>query len=354
MSCAASLALRAVHDARDLDIVVGADIPRVVRSRLRAIRHLPSGAPRLLLDAFSGVEGIGADGQFGPANPDAARASINGQPLTVRIGYQAPNPRLAATVGAITKACAPAGITVVDATSETTGPQTLRDGQIDVLLASTANGSSPVPIMRFTAIHPASPRHIAKYSTEHRVLVRETPEDYAKKTLPFITALGCPAWVSNLMADVRHGRALPPGEMLVHAEHVDDDARGFAIFADSKWDRRDMDALYLLALPVRGDLRSLRDLDATHLPLLDAHCPTRAARRTLCPARRRAHWPPRLSPPRSGRGRRATAARTRRAPAATPRGTARGRGAQPSRPRPRARSPGAGRSAASRAQRPSR
>lgn len=56
VSCAASLALRAVHDARDLDIVVGADIPRVVRSRLRAIRHLPSGAPRLLLDAFSGVE----------------------------------------------------------------------------------------------------------------------------------------------------------------------------------------------------------------------------------------------------------------------------------------------------------
>ena len=32
----------------------------------------------------------------------------------MRIGYQTPNARLAATVGAIAKACAPAGITVQD------------------------------------------------------------------------------------------------------------------------------------------------------------------------------------------------------------------------------------------------
>lgn len=56
VSAAASLSLRAVHDARDLDIVVGAEIPRVVRGRLRAIRHLPSGAPRIVLDGFSSVE----------------------------------------------------------------------------------------------------------------------------------------------------------------------------------------------------------------------------------------------------------------------------------------------------------
>lgn len=119
-------------------------------------------------DAFSGVEGIGADGQFGPANPDAARASINGQPLTVRIGYQAPNPRLAATVGAITKACAPAGITVVDATSETTGPQTLRDGQIDVLLASTGgatgSGSTGSSALDAYALHTGNGNNLPAYS----------------------------------------------------------------------------------------------------------------------------------------------------------------------------------------------
>ncbi|MGY4708523.1 ABC transporter substrate-binding protein [Mycolicibacterium sp. CBM1] len=92
-------------------------------------------------DAFSGMEGVAVAGQFGPANPDAARDALGGQPLTVRMGYQAPNPRLAATVGAITKACAPAGITVVDATSDAAGPQALRDGQLDVLLASTGGAT---------------------------------------------------------------------------------------------------------------------------------------------------------------------------------------------------------------------
>lgn len=56
VSAASSLALRAVHDARDLDIVVGAEIPRVVRGRLRAIRHIAAGAPRAVLDGFSGVD----------------------------------------------------------------------------------------------------------------------------------------------------------------------------------------------------------------------------------------------------------------------------------------------------------
>lgn len=56
VSCAASLGLRAVHDARDLDIVVGAEIPRVVKGRLRAIRRIATASRRTLLDGFSGVE----------------------------------------------------------------------------------------------------------------------------------------------------------------------------------------------------------------------------------------------------------------------------------------------------------
>lgn len=93
-------------------------------------------------DAFSDTDGAFEGGQYNVANPDAARAAIDSQPLTVRIGYQSPNPRLAATVGAITKSCAAAGITVQEIATNTTGPQTLRDGQIDVLLASTGGASS--------------------------------------------------------------------------------------------------------------------------------------------------------------------------------------------------------------------
>ncbi|WP_127474074.1 DUF58 domain-containing protein [Microbacterium sulfonylureivorans] len=56
VGCAASLGLRAVRDARDVEIVTGSEIPRVVRGRLRAIRHIPAGSPRPMLDGFSGVE----------------------------------------------------------------------------------------------------------------------------------------------------------------------------------------------------------------------------------------------------------------------------------------------------------
>jgi hypothetical protein len=56
VGCAASLGLRAVRDARDVEIVIGSEIPRVVRARLRAIRRIPAGAPRPMLDGFSGVE----------------------------------------------------------------------------------------------------------------------------------------------------------------------------------------------------------------------------------------------------------------------------------------------------------
>jgi peptide/nickel transport system substrate-binding protein len=94
-------------------------------------------------DAVAQADGAAEAGQFSKADPAAAREALKGAPMTVRIGYQGPNARLAATVGTIAKSCAPAGITVSGVTVDSSGPQALRDGKIDVLLASTggANGS---------------------------------------------------------------------------------------------------------------------------------------------------------------------------------------------------------------------
>jgi peptide/nickel transport system substrate-binding protein len=92
-------------------------------------------------DAIARAENVPEAGQYMKSNPDAARGALGGAPLTVRIGYRAPNARLAASVGVIAKACAPAGITVSDVTSDSTGPQTLKNGHIDVLLASTGGAS---------------------------------------------------------------------------------------------------------------------------------------------------------------------------------------------------------------------
>jgi peptide/nickel transport system substrate-binding protein len=121
-------------------------------------------------DAFGVAEGAVEAGQFAVANPGAARAAINNQPLTVRIGYQSPNARLAATVGAIAKSCAPAGITVQDAASDTVGPLSLRDSKIDVLIASTGgaagSGSTGSSAMDAYDLHTGNGNNLPSYSNE--------------------------------------------------------------------------------------------------------------------------------------------------------------------------------------------
>ncbi len=92
-------------------------------------------------DAIGQAENVPDAGRFVKADPVAARTELKNKPLPVRIGYRGPNARLAAIVGAIAKACGPAGITVSDVTSDSVGPQALRDGKIDVLLASTGGAT---------------------------------------------------------------------------------------------------------------------------------------------------------------------------------------------------------------------
>ncbi|WP_326546965.1 ABC transporter substrate-binding protein [Mycolicibacterium sp. ND9-15] len=119
-------------------------------------------------DAYSASEGGAEAGQFVAANADAARAALNARPLTVRVGYQSPNARLAAAVGAIAKACAPAGITVQDAAGDAVGPLSLRDNVIDVLLASTGgaagSGSSGSSAMDAYQFHTGNGNNLPRYS----------------------------------------------------------------------------------------------------------------------------------------------------------------------------------------------
>lgn len=119
-------------------------------------------------DAQGAAENAAANNQYVAANADAARSAVNNTPLTVRIGYQAPNARLNAVVAAIAKACAPAGITVQDASSENTGPQTLQANQIDVLLASTGgatgSGSSGSSAVDAFDLHTGNGNNLSGYS----------------------------------------------------------------------------------------------------------------------------------------------------------------------------------------------
>ncbi len=140
-------------------------------------------------EAVGSGEAVGAE-QFIAANPDAARAALGGQPLAVRIGYQTPNARLAATVGAISKSCAPAGIAVQDVSSETTGPLTLRNNEVDVLLAgtggATGSGSTGSSAMDAYDLHTGNGNNLSGYTNLRidgiidTIAVTSDPKDLAR------------------------------------------------------------------------------------------------------------------------------------------------------------------------------
>jgi peptide/nickel transport system substrate-binding protein len=142
--------------------------PRDVIARDAAVPIANSRLNPAADDAVGQTDSAAQAGQFNKSDPAAARAALGGPPLAVRIGYRAPNARLATTVGMIAKACAPAGINVSNVTSDSTGPQTLKDGQMDVLLASTGgatgSGSTGSSAMDSYDLHTGNGNNLSGYS----------------------------------------------------------------------------------------------------------------------------------------------------------------------------------------------
>ncbi|MDZ4267944.1 MAG: ABC transporter substrate-binding protein [Mycobacterium sp.] len=144
--------------------------PRDVIARNATVPVSDSRLNAAIEDAYGTAETPPEAGRFAVADPDAARAELGGRPLTVRIGYQTPNARLAATVGAIAKSCGPAGITVEDAAGENVGPPALRNNEIDVLLASTGgaagSGSSGSSVVDAYSLHSGNGNNLPRYANE--------------------------------------------------------------------------------------------------------------------------------------------------------------------------------------------
>jgi peptide/nickel transport system substrate-binding protein len=119
-------------------------------------------------DAVAQADGAAEAAPFSKADPAAARNALGGAPLTARIGYQGPNARLAVTVGTITKSCAAAGITVSNITLDSSGAQALKDGKIDVLLASTGgatgSGSTGSSAMDAYDLHSGNGNNLSGYA----------------------------------------------------------------------------------------------------------------------------------------------------------------------------------------------
>jgi len=56
VSAVGSLGVRGIRDGRDVDVVVGGEVPEFARRMTRTVRELPTVTARTLLDALSGVE----------------------------------------------------------------------------------------------------------------------------------------------------------------------------------------------------------------------------------------------------------------------------------------------------------
>ncbi|KAF9423747.1 hypothetical protein BGZ94_008187 [Podila epigama] len=128
--------------------------------------------------------------------------------------------------------------------------------------ASISSGQSSDPDLKMSVIYPATEAHITKYSRQERKMVTETAQIYRDSVLPWIESQPKSRiqWVYNILDGVKETEN-------VLFRHSDPDT-GFIVLPDSKWDKRTLSSLYLLAISQRADIRSLRDLRPQHLPLL--------------------------------------------------------------------------------------
>ncbi|MES9517602.1 ABC transporter substrate-binding protein [Rhodococcus erythropolis] len=79
--------------------------------------------------------------RYANADVEAAKTSLseaNLDQLTVRVGYLAPDPVRAQIVSEAKAACAPAGITIEDASSDSFDPASLQSGGVDAVLSGMA------------------------------------------------------------------------------------------------------------------------------------------------------------------------------------------------------------------------
>ncbi|KAJ3588102.1 hypothetical protein NHX12_011697 [Muraenolepis orangiensis] len=120
-------------------------------------------------------------------------------------------------------------------------------------------------VIKATVVCPATAKHVKKYQGQESFLVEETGEDYRSITLPYIQGQSFSLqWVFNILEKIAEA------ERIVY-EDPDPDV-GFVLLPDFKWDQKQNHDLYLIAIVHQRGLKSLRDLTAAHLPLLQNIC----------------------------------------------------------------------------------
>ena len=115
--------------------------------------------------------------------------------------------------------------------------------------------------LKLNLIHPATEKHIEKYLSSPAHLIQETSELYHTVTLPHIQSQQFSLqWVYNVLEHKKEADR-------IIFEDPDKDV-GFILAPDFKWSGDSVSDLYCLAIVHKRDIKSLRDLNQSHLPLL--------------------------------------------------------------------------------------
>lgn len=119
----------------------------------------------------------------------------------------------------------------------------------------------PLTDVKATVVYPATEKHLQKYLRQDLRLVCETGADYKSVTLPHLETQSLSVqWVYNILDKKAEA------DRIIYENP--DPADGFVLIPDLKWNQKQLDDLYLIAICHRRGVRSLRDLTAEHLPLL--------------------------------------------------------------------------------------
>ncbi|XP_065668412.1 m7GpppX diphosphatase isoform X2 [Hydra vulgaris] len=110
-------------------------------------------------------------------------------------------------------------------------------------------------------IRPATLHHIKKYTYQKLKVVEETPDSYKKITLPYIMENSMRVeWVYNILDHKSET------ERIIYEDS--DPENGFVLLPDIKWDGKQVENLYVCAIIHNRKIKSIRDLNEKHLPLL--------------------------------------------------------------------------------------
>jgi len=110
-----------------------------------------------------------------------------------------------------------------------------------------------------TIIHPATQKHVDKFSRKELYIVNETWDMYKDITLPYLESNTFSLqWVDNILSHKAEY------EKIIYEDK--DNEKGFVMLPDLKWDG--LPATLMILVIARKRLKSLRELDASHLPLL--------------------------------------------------------------------------------------